>query len=155
MSDDVNLWGPTSASNGAITAELVNNSFLLSPLPPSQIWRSKDVSIENEVEARKIFSMVWQSIGVIFLSRELTVYNSRHSRHQSFVPIVAYIINVGWWKHHQTKLPIARISANMYCLVCRYTLSTLEVIWPRWLLLGNCNFITGNSCPHIWTDSES
>jgi hypothetical protein len=29
---------------------------------------------------------------------------------------ITYIIKVRWWQHHQTKLPMARISANLCSL---------------------------------------
>jgi hypothetical protein len=36
----------------------------------------------NRKGAREIFGIVWLSIAIIFLSKELTVYNRRHPRHE-------------------------------------------------------------------------
>jgi hypothetical protein len=30
------------------------------------------------------------------------------------------IINVRWWQHHQTKLPMARMSSTLHSLIFRY-----------------------------------
>jgi hypothetical protein len=44
---------------------------------------SKDVSSENGVGAREIFSLVWLPYGANILYRDLTVYNSRHPKQEA------------------------------------------------------------------------
>jgi hypothetical protein len=85
----------------------------------------KNVSIENGVGPKAIFGLVWLSIEILYLSRELLyitadIHGVRHVGLICTVPVYShtnYTVNVRWWQHYQTKLPMAMMSANLYSLV--------------------------------------
>jgi hypothetical protein len=91
-----------------------------------------NVSSENVVGAREIFSLVWLSIELIFNIEILTYLTADNPKQEAFwrdsSPTI-YIIIGSWWQHHQTKLPMARMFTKyMLSLLQNYDLNAINVV---------------------------
>jgi hypothetical protein len=73
-----------------------------------------------------------------FLPREFTAYSSCSPWKEAFCSDSSPIINVTWWQHHRTKLPMAKISVNTYSPFFRYMISLPE-IWTKTRKMSSLN----------------